>query len=136
MARKRRADRETFAIRAILTMSISYFVLYLPCDPENRFSLPLLLLWSPFFVNSLLRLRLVLACRCYKAAARAGVGLVVFVGCCIWLSCWMQMQAPRLRNDAEMTGRDEIKTWRPLPVLVLNSRGTTSFHFQPVIRCS
>src|SRR5216683_6468879 len=107
-ARRGRADKETLAALAILIMSVSYLTLYIPCDAENRFSLPLLLLWSPFFVSGLLRLRLVLACRCYKAVARAGVGLVVFVGGCIWLSSWMQMQAPRLRDHAEMKGRAEM----------------------------
>jgi hypothetical protein len=100
-ARTRRVDKETFAALAILMMSVCYLALYIPCDPENRFSLPLLLLWSPFFVNGLLRLRLVLACRCYRATARAAVGLVVFVGCCIWLSSWMQLQAPRLRHEPQ-----------------------------------
>jgi hypothetical protein len=108
-ARRRRVDKETFAALAILIMSVSYLTLYIPCDAENRFSLPLLLLWSPFFVNGLLRLRLVLASRCYQRAGRAAVSLVVFVGCCIWLSSWMQMQAPRLRDHAEMKGRAEIK---------------------------
>src|SRR5260370_1530765 len=85
-ARKRRVDKETFATLAMLIMSLSYLAAYAPCDPENRFGLPLFLLWSPFFVIGLFRLRLLLTCRCYQAATRVALSVIVIVVCFIWLS--------------------------------------------------
>lgn len=110
-ARKRRLDRETFATLVIGIMSLSYLALYLPCRPENRYSLPLLLLWSPLFVIGLMRLRLLLASRCYLATMRVACGLVVFVGCCVWLSYWIQMQSPRLRQT--LKGNRQHAVLRP-----------------------
>jgi len=96
--RRKRMDRAASASFAALIMSLSYLGLYLPCTPENRFSLPFFFLLSPFFVSGLFKIRQVIAYRRGYLIARLAFGFVVFVGCCMWLSWWIQLQEPRLKK--------------------------------------
>jgi hypothetical protein len=94
--RRRRLDQVTWGVLAALIMSASYLALYLPCQPECRYSLPVFFLWSPFFVCAMFRFRQMMAYRRYLLATRLALGCVVFVSCCMWLSYWIQAQTPRL----------------------------------------
>jgi hypothetical protein len=105
LVRRRRIDQASWGGIASLIMSGCYLVLYLPCQPESRYSLPVYFLWSPFFVAGLLKLRQVIAYRRYLYAARVALCYVVFVGCCAWLSSWMQSQSPRLHVAAAPPSR-------------------------------
>jgi hypothetical protein len=103
--RRGRSDQATWGSIASLVMSACYLALYLPCQPESRYSLPVFFLWSPFFVAAILNLRKMIAYRRYLPAARVAACCIVFVGCCAWLSSWMQLQTPRLRLETESGGR-------------------------------
>jgi hypothetical protein len=94
--RRRYLDAIAFAALTAALMSGLYLGLYAPCEPESRYSLPLFLMWSPFFIFGIFKVKQVLAYRCYLMAAKIGVVLVLFLGGCVYLSALVQAQPPRL----------------------------------------
>lgn len=101
--RRARVDRATWAALAALILSGCYLGLYLPCQPEARYSLPVFFLWSPFVVIALRKIRLVLTYGSRSHITGVTFCLVLFVGCCMWLSSWIQSQAPQLRETGKRT---------------------------------
>ena len=98
LVRRRRLDKAAFATLAAVMLSVIYLGLYAPCEPESRYSLPLFLLWSPFFVVGMFRIRQLVAYRRSVVLIKLACWFVVFVSCCVGLSAWIQYQTPRLRQ--------------------------------------
>jgi hypothetical protein len=82
-------DRHTFASMAALLLSGSYVAIYLPLPVEARYGIPLFLLLVLFFVTSLVWVRRLLARGRYLPVGAFTVWLIVFLGCCVWVSAWI-----------------------------------------------
>lgn len=88
-------DPETFAGFAFLLASSASIVLYLPTLVESRFSAPVYLLLTPFFVQAIFSLQLSVAGDRRRLVAWT-FACAVFVVACVRLSAFITAQAPVL----------------------------------------
>ncbi len=99
---KKRLSRVTLAFGGMFTASIIYLLIYLPSVVENRYSLPAYLLASPFFVYGLVKTKETLASRRWQAAGAFALFFGIFLTGCVFLSEWLQAQAPRLNDGTDI----------------------------------
>jgi hypothetical protein len=82
-------DRQSFASMAALLLSGSYVAIYLPLPVEARYGIPLFFLLAPLFVTGLVRVRQFLRGGRYLPVGAFALWLIVFLGCCAWVSAWI-----------------------------------------------
>jgi hypothetical protein len=96
---KRRFDRVTLLFGGAFVGGIVYVLVYVPSAVESRFSLPAYLLASPFLVYGLVKTKETLASRRWQSAGAFALFFGIFLAGCVFLSGWLQAQAPLLNES-------------------------------------
>jgi hypothetical protein len=86
----------------LLGLAGAYVLVYLPTAIEARFGLPLFILLAPAAGLTLLAARDWLRACAWGRLVGAGMGAVLVVAACAWLSAWMQAQAPVIVMTREL----------------------------------